>query len=100
MKKAKITKANRIYEHEQQIIGNLRAMNPDVAIVDVDESGVRTAHELVEIEQVVPGKARFVCSCGEVGIPVGCAVFPGVEWATLAHEYHAKLNAEGDHVHA
>jgi hypothetical protein len=51
-------------------------------------------HALVRIEEVPQprggiAKHRFVCACGYVGIPVGSDVFPGTQWAPLAHEYHA-----------
>lgn len=99
MNKRKLDKANAIHEREQQIIGNLRAVSPTVQIVEIDADGMHAAHTLVDIETVV-AKCRWVCSCGQRGILVGCAVFDGRAWATLAHDYHAALNLEGDHVHA
>lgn len=45
-------------------------------------------HVLVEIE-AQGAKNRFRCSCGTVGLFVGCDAFDGDSWARLAHEYHA-----------
>jgi hypothetical protein len=51
----------------------------------------RGKHELVRIEEVWEKsglKHRWVCSCGERGIPVGCAVLQGEEWARGAFKHH------------
>lgn len=122
--KAKLERANKIHAHEQQVIATMRDQGAVVVhglhgvcvwCRDGDAEGKiphhdcpngngterpLNAHELARIEDLPGGKARFVCACGDVGIAVGCSVFPGVEWATIAHGYHAAQNydQEGNHV--
>lgn len=95
--KKKLERANAIHAHEQQVIAAMRDAGT-VVVAGLHDTATDPPHTLARIDLLGGFKARYVCTCGEHGIPVGCAAFSGADWAALAHEYHAMLNKDGDHV--
>lgn len=68
------------------------------AIDLIGRQHVLLAVELVDGGNLQAPKFRWVCSCGEKGIPVGSHAIPGEDWARGAFKHHVSrinYNAKG-----